>query len=266
MIRQSIYCFLFLLSACTLPEEKEIEATEKKLDTTVIQTVGNYTANRDTAVKSLILPAPKKIKKPSGIYHAQLPYDGKMEQTVAFYNDNTYQLQEKYSQGKKDSIVVIEGNWAPSDGFIWLYRDQVLRARFNWKGDSLQYFSPLLKKSFTMIPMKDVLENQTWANRKKAGTLLYGIGNEPFWSVEYNSSDTVSFQLADWTQPVKLKMNNTSNSKDSTAYTAGNDSVQLKLTVYPFFCSDGMSDFVYKNKIRVEYNNQVYHGCGIRYQ
>ena len=203
--------------------------------------------------------------KPSGIYQAVLPLSEKIKQTVAFYNDYTYQLQEEYSNNKKDSIVLITGNWSPSDGFIWLYKDQVVRARYNWKEDTLQYYNPLSRKSISMHSMPDAMENKTWQNRKTQGTVFFGIGNEPFWSIE-NTRDSLYFQMSEWPAPMQMKLSNTITSSDSIAFTAQNDSSQLRVTVFPLFCNDGMSDFIYRNRIRVQYNNQVYNGCGVLFR
>jgi hypothetical protein len=229
---------------------------------------GNYTArsnqpNEDTGLE---IPKPPAIKNPSGFYKGLLPYSdtSKMEQTVQFFNNNTYRLQEKYS-GKKDSVVITEGTWMPSNGFIWLYKEQVARGRYKWKGDTLQYFNPPTKKTYTMHPLDDVLGNVVWQDKKKEGAVLYAIGNEPFWSVEYDNKDTVSFQLSDWKSPLKLKLTENTTSNDTTFYLAQADSVQLKIMVLPYFCTDGMSDYVYRNKIQVQYNHQTYRGCGVLY-
>jgi hypothetical protein len=224
---------------------------------------GNYAAqaNDDTGLE---VPKTPAIKNPSGFYQGVLPYDdtSKMEQTVEFFNNNTFRLQEKYP-GKKDSVVITEGTWMPSNGFIWLYKEQIARGRYKWKGDTLQYFSPPSKKTYTMHPLSDVMGNVVWQNKKKEGVLLYAIGNEPFWSVEFNNKDTVSFQLSDWKSPLKIKLTESTTSNDTTFYLAQTDSTQLKIMVLPYFCTDGMSDYVYQNKIQVQYNHQTYKGCGV---
>jgi uncharacterized membrane protein len=265
MIWKLVYPLLFLVCSCTIPEEKKTLAGLEDQDTASIQNNTSYTASRDTTLSAPI-PLPKKIKKPRGLYRVVLPTGGGMEQIIAFYNDFTYQLQEKYSSNKKDSIVVVNGNWSPSDGYIWLYHDQVVRGRYSWKGDNLQYFNPLSKKNFPMHPLQDALENTAWQNKKNEGVVLFGTGTEPFWSVEYNDRDTVSFFLPEWSQPLRMKVTDSLRTKDSLAYIARNDSIQLRITVLPFFCNDGMSDYVYRNKVRVLYRNQVYQGCGIVYR
>ena len=217
-------------------------------------------ANTDAA----LAPQIKPIKEPSGIYQTQLPYNdsSKMEQTIQFYANHTYHLQEKF---KKDSIVLTKGNWTPSDGFIWLYKDQLAYGRYKWKGNVLQYFDPRYNKSYSMQKLTDIMSNSVWRNKKTQGVVLFGIGNEPFWSVELNK-DTVSFLLSEWEEPVKMKREETNQAQDSTIYLARTDSTRLKLIVLPYFCNDGMSEHVYPNKVVVQYNKQTYRGCGVAYQ
>lgn len=259
-----IVAFLVFFSACTLPAERAAKEAEKKVDTAMIHSSDARAAALDT-MNSVSLPPVARVKKPSGIYQAVLPLNEKIEQTIAFNNDLTYKLEEKYLN-KKDSIVVTEGNWTPSDGFIWLYKDQVVRGRYKWEGNTLQYFSPQLKKTFSMKRLEEASQNVAWRSKGREGVVVFGVGNEPFWSVEYNRADTISFLLSEWDHPVKIKVNSFFSTDDSTGYTAQNDSVQLRVTIFPHFCSDGMSDFTYRNKLKVVYNHQVYHGCGIIYK
>lgn len=265
MIKFSFLLLIFF-SACTLPEEKKAKEEAQEQDTTVLQTNEVHTAstsNNDIDTTAESLPAVQPIKKPTGIYQTTLPFDKKMEQTVMFNKDLTYRLEEKYPD--RDSIVITEGTWSPSDGYIWLYKDQIVRSRYKWNGDKLQYYSPQLKKNYTMNALRDVMQNDPWKNKAEEGVVVYGIGTEPFWKIEYSKKDTISFSLADWEHPVKMKIDSAFNSKDSTVYIAQKDSAKIHLTIFPYFCSDGMSDFIYRNKIKVQYNQQVYYGCGMIY-
>jgi uncharacterized membrane protein len=267
-MRQGLYLLILFFSACTLPEEKNAEllAKDDLQDSSSMRSDASYNAEKTDNTPSLKLPVKPAIKKPQGIYRATLPFNGKMEQTVAFYNDLTYQLQEKYINGKKDSIVVTQGNWSPSDGYIWLYKDQVVRGRYTWKGDILQYFSPLTKKNFAMEQVPDVMSNDIWKKRKDQGLALSAVGNEPFWNVQITKQDSISLMMPEWNKPLTLKISDAKSTADSTTYFAKNDSTQLRLTVLPYFCSDGMSDFLYSNKVRVQYNNQVLNGCGVAFR
>lgn len=263
MYRPALAILLFF-SACTLPAEREAkEAAAKKDTATVIHTTDVNAAGVDTG--SIPIPVVPKIKKPAGIYQAVLPLNDKIEQTIVFNPDLTYRLEEKYID-RKDSIVITEGNWTPSDGFIWLYKDQVVRGRYKWEGNTLQYYSPQLKKAISMTRLQDANQNVAWRNKGRQGITMLGIGNEPFWSVEHTKADTISFLLSEWDHPLKIKVKSFFSTHDSLGYVAQNDSAQIRVTVFPHFCNDGMSDYTYQNKIKVVYNQQVYNGCAIIYR
>lgn len=269
IMRRLFFLLLFFYSACTLPEKKKENQLSKKpdtiIDTTSVETNNAYMPKKDTE-NSVSLPVIRKMKNPTGIYRVILPPDNRSEQTVLFNSDLTYRLEEKYFAGKKDSIIVTEGTWMPSDGFIWLYKDQIVTARYKWKGDTLQYFNPLAKKSFSMNHLPDVMENKIWRNKGKQGVVVFGVGNEPFWNIELSNKDSLSFSLADLDHPLLMKIDSSFNEDGDVSYTAHHDSTQIRVTVSPHFCSDGMSDFVYRNQVKVQYNQHTYKGCGIIYK
>jgi uncharacterized membrane protein len=174
-------------------------------------------------------------------------------------------MQEKYS-GHTDSVVTVTGTWAPSNGFIWIYKGHVAWGRYKWNGDNLEYYSPVAKKGFAMQKLSSILENNIWKRKLAENVAVFGIGNEPFWSIEQKGNDTLSFLLADKGVPAKMKLVNSFSSGDSVIYEAKSDSAALRMIVLPYFCSDGMSDHTYPNKILVQYNHQTYSGCGVKYQ
>lgn len=266
------YTLLLVLGSCTLPQDKKVDAVIHQDDTTTLQTTEQNNASADTnnnkteSDDDLSVPirmAPR-IREPKGIYQTVMPYEHGMEQTIAFYDNETFRLQEKYAGHKKDSVVITEGNWSLSDGSIWLYKDQVVRGRYSWKGDTLQYISPFFKKNFSMRTLQEAAGME--GGTTNGDLVLSGTGTEPLWNLSCNNKDTVSFSLANWEQPLQLHLLSAVHSRDSVAYTARNDSAELRITVYPQFCVDGQSDVVYRHKIRVAYNNQVYYGCGTLYR
>ena len=202
-----------------------------------------------------------QIKRPSGIYEFVMPYEGdtKIIHTIAFY-PNSFHLEEEY-RAAKDSVVVTEGTWTPSQGFIWLYKDQLVRARYVWKGDTLQYFNPRLNKKFSMTKLTPASANPVWQDMKKGGAVLYGVGTEPFWSVEVKKQDSIILSMPEWTAPLRVKFSSAKKENKNTIYTAETDSLQV--TVSPYFCSDGMSDFIYSNKITIIYKGRTFEGCGV---
>jgi uncharacterized membrane protein len=273
MMKTCVYLFLLFISACADPKDQDTTpvAPQHDSEVTTIQNKESHRAINPRPVEKEPeteprLPQPKAVKRPDGIYQGLIPYKekNKIEQTIAFYNNNTFLLQEKYDTPNKDSIVQTRGNWSPSDGYIWLYKEQVVRGRYSWKGDTLRYFNPEMKKHFAMHAVKDVRENDRWQEKKAQGLVFMGIGNEPFWSLELDKEDSLSFSRAGWDHPLKMKLDTTfSATSDSTFYVAQNDSVSLKVTVLPYFCNDGMSDYIYENMISVQYNQEELKGCGV---
>lgn len=206
---------------------------------------------------------PPPLKKPSGIYQFLLPYDTrtKILHTVAFY-PHTYRLQEEYLNSG-DSVVITEGTWAPSQGYIWLYKEQLARGRYTWQGDTLQFYSPRLKQKFSLTKLLPVADNPALQAKKKEGAVLFGVGTEPFWSVEVTRQDSIVLSVPDWPAPLRTKITAARRGRDSSVYTAAADSLQV--TVFPYFCSDGMSDFTYPNKIVVQRKGLTLQGCGMLY-
>jgi len=199
----------FALAACGSGPNEVAVTTTKTADTahnTLTQVSATNTENsfaKDT--ESLAAPPVQMTPRPSGVYRFLMPYEQgkKILHTIAFY-PTTYRLQEEYP-GRKDSVVITEGTWAASEGFIWLYKDQILRGRYTWKGDTLQYYSPRLKQRFSMTQLSPAAANETWQTKKKEGMLVYGVGNEPFWSVEVSDKDSMVLSMPDWKAPLSVK-------------------------------------------------------------
>ena len=262
--------WVFLCGVCIAAcnnEAAEKSATVKKEETSV--SLPSSTDSLDTSISFAKDTATHasygtvQIKRPSGIYQFILPGENneKVLHTIAFY-PGTYRLQEEYLD-RNDSIVITEGTWAPSQGFIWLYKEQLVRGRYVWKGDVLQYFSPQLKKNFPLAKQTLAASNAVWHDKEKEGAILYGVGNEPFWSVEVSRHDSAVLSMPEWATPLRVKLTATSLTKDRTVYLADEDS--LRIVVLPYFCSDGMSDFTYSHKVSVTYKGKTYNGCGVSF-
>lgn len=228
------------------------------------------TATNTEDEKDDIPPPPPYVKTPSpkGIYYALLPCEDckGIEHIVAFYPNNTYRIEEKKLEADSVQFAVTTGDWKPTDGVIWLYKDQVVKARYSWKGDTLMYLMPSLKKSIALHQMTPITDNEVWQNKKKKDISFFGTGNEPFWSIEISNKNAITFYLVNSGEPVTFLPTEPVRSKDSIVYHIQNDSTTLRAVIYHQFCSDGMSDFIYNEKVSVQYNGQTFNGCGMLYK
>lgn len=266
-MRWIVFLCWFLVAACgNPPTEQPIASAPAPApvnDSPVVQESSvdtNVSFAKDTLAVPRFTPV---VKKPSGIYQFIYPYNGqdKILHTIAF-DGNTFRLQEEYF-GKKDSIVITEGTWAPSQGYIWLYKDQLARGRYTWKGDTLQYYSPRLKRAFSLAKLTPATANKVWMDKKAQGAVLFAVGTEPFWSVEISNQDSIILNMPHWTAPLRVSISGVKMVEKGTIYTGISDSLSVK--VLPYFCSDGMSDFIYSNKVTVSHRGKIYSGCGIAF-
>jgi hypothetical protein len=154
----------------------------------------------DTA-QSLII----KTKTPIGIYQTILPCSNcsGIEHTVFFNNDMTFRMEEK-ELNAKGSITKINGIWQPSAGEIWLYKEQVSVARYTWQGDTLMYIDAKNSKNFALQKLTAATENDVWVKKKYEGIDFFGVGNEPFWSIEIDEQKNIVFHLAELHKPIKF--------------------------------------------------------------
>lgn len=204
----------------------------------------------------------KSTKTPAGIYNVILPCpDCKgLEHTVLFNANLTYRLEET-ALGKQKRTTKTEGLWRANDGKIFLYKNDTVQARYSWQGDTLLYLQPD-NHAIALRKLPAATDNPAWLQKGTAGTLFYGVGNEPFWSVEIDNNKAIAFTLADGPKLQPFKKVQTYSSGDTAIFAGTADSATVRVAILNTFCSDGMSDYMYTNKVQVTYKGQVYAGCG----
>lgn len=236
-------------------------ATSSVTNTAETDTI-NYALNEDSIKLQLANTTP-----PEGFYGVTLPCTNckGIEHTVLFNKDLSYQLEETVL-GSRTTLKKTTGSWKPVKGDIWLYKDSSVVARYTWKGDTLNYID---LKSGVRIPLRQLpgaMNVAAWKSKKEQGIEFFGVGNEPFWNITIDEQKSIVFTLAGWPKPASFKPSKPVISADSTVYGTSNDSVKLRVVIYTGFCSDGMSDNVYNNAVKVVYNDNVYQGCGVVYK
>ncbi|ANE51701.1 copper resistance protein NlpE N-terminal domain-containing protein [Flavisolibacter tropicus] len=234
------------------------DGTEVNDTTTIIST------DTAQAYSAKVLP-PAAIKLPLGFYRVKVPCVNcpEVEQTVYFERNKTF-LMEETDPESHSGIVRTSGSFNPAGSTVWAYKGQVVKARYTWGGDTLYYLLPNGKR-LRMQKVTAAIDNDAWKKKGKEGLVFFGIGNEPFWNLEINQQEHLAFHQAEWTTPLQFDSVNVSTTEDSLVYTASLDSASIKAVIYNRFCSDGMSDYIYPNSIKVEYNGKTFKGCGIKY-
>jgi uncharacterized membrane protein len=217
------------------------------------------------ANKAKAITPPPATQLPQGFYRAKLPCQGcpGLEHTVFFKANKTYVIEEA-SGDKAGDITKTTGTFNPASGTIWAYKGQVVKARYSWSGDTLNYHLPNGKR-IAMQKLPAAIDNDAWRKKGKEGIRFFGVGNEPFWNLEINQQQGLAFHLAEWSKPLQLPGARATTANDSMVYTASSDTASIKAVIYNRFCSDGMSDFIYTHSIRVDYNGKTFNGCGIMY-
>lgn len=258
-----IICSVFLILSCKQgdPKTKTIFVTDTtKVTDTVIFI-------RDSlAAKAFADSLPK------GFYQGMYPCEGceGKQEIIFFGDDNKYKMEEQL-WGKSLKPNKTEGTWERKEGLIWIYSKGKTAAKFRFANDSLVAIENQGKKISTDESSRYVLgkavaasDNPEWKKKAAEGIEFIAIGNEPFWNLEIDKEKFILFRLADWKKPLIVAIESPVQKKDTTVYTLKADNnTTLRVAVYPEFGSDGMSDFLYDQKVQVVYQNQVYRGSGL---
>ena len=169
---------------------------------------------------------------------------------------------------KNEAPKLSQGSWKMKNGKIELIQNNKPVISFIKKGDTLvavQINGILISNSSNYVLTKRnlAINNPVWEKKHLEGVDFAAIGNEPFWTLDIDYEKSISFKLADWKKPVVTSVEKPILNKDSTIYKLKSDTTLWTITIYPQFCNDGMSDYLYQYKVNVKYNNILYKGCGV---
>ncbi len=206
---------------------------------------------------------------PLGAYQGIFPCkdcDG-VQQTILFNADKTFR-EEQMIWSKNEAPKISEGYWQIKNGKIDLTQNNKPVINFIKKRDTLvavKINGILISNSSNYVLTKRnlAINNPIWEKKKLEGIDFAGVGNEPFWSLDIDFKKSISFKLADWKKPIVTGVVKPIINKDSTIYKLKTDTTVWTITIYPQFCNDGMSDYLYQYKVNVKYNGILYKGCGV---
>jgi uncharacterized membrane protein/uncharacterized lipoprotein NlpE involved in copper resistance len=206
---------------------------------------------------------------PSGAYQGMFPCKGceGIQQTIVFNDDKTYK-QEQLVWGKDAVPKTSQGTWKRKSGQIELSQNDKTAIILIKKNDSLiavNINGVLVNDSSKYILTKRKLaaRNAVWNKKRSQGIDFTGLGNEPFWTLEIDNEKFILFKAADWKKAVIVPVEKPVVNKDSTLYKLKTDTTNWTVAIFPQFCTDGMSDYLYQYKVKVNYNGTLYKGCGV---
>jgi uncharacterized membrane protein len=233
----------------------------------------NNAANTETASKdSAKTQAPvvdSVALRTAGIYGGYVPCaDCEGILTYLSLNpDMTYKLEETYYK-KDDKVVRTTSTWKMENGKVVLYDNDKIRLSFLPEENKLWQLDHEGNRISGNLGDKYVLNKQEIADKTRlkekadAGIDFIGHGNEPFWSVEIDKGNKITFSSPNLKEPVSVPYAESVLTNNIREYHIQSEATKLDITISPQFCSDGMSDFLYEYKVTVKYNNKDFSGCG----
>jgi uncharacterized membrane protein len=255
-----IIIIIIVNSSCNLFSDNKDSS-----DTITVKSTDTIRLTRD----SIITP-PITYSIPAGFFQGMLPCNGceGIQQTIYFETDNTYKMEE-LNWGAKLPAKKQSGRWEKKGDTILLNSKNTIVSRFRFKGDSLytvyregKMIDGAEMQQYVLIRKPSGTANDAWRLKGEQGIDFFAIGNEPFWNIEIDNERMILFKVADWEKPVIVPIEKPKTFRDSIVYLIP-DSNKLRITILNEFCSDGMSDFLYEQKVQVRYKDQLYKGCGM---
>jgi uncharacterized membrane protein len=206
---------------------------------------------------------------PSGAYQGMFPCtdcEG-VQQIVLFKDDKSYH-QEQLAWGKDALPKKSDGTWQRKNGRIELSQNGKIAIILLKKRDTLfavNITGVLINDTSKYILTKRKLAstNPVWNVKRSQGIDFAGLGYEPFWALEIDNERFIYFNLGGGKKEVGVPLKKPLVNKDSTIYNLKTDTTKWTITIFPQFCSDGMSDYLYQYRVNVNYKGILYKGCGI---
>lgn len=187
---------------------------------------------------------------------------------ILFLGDHRFHMKDEFN-GKEAAPVEIEGRWQTSNDQLQLLVNNDMAKRFAVTNKGLIELS-LTSATVVLYPDSYLTrktigsDNIAWMEKKSAGIDFFALGNEPFWLMEMDRDNQISFLQVDSSQPAVFPYVAAVQQNGQYVYNIQKDSATMQIIITPQFCSDGMSDNWYEYKVEAKYNGITYLGCGVK--
>ena len=182
--------------------------------------------------------------------------------------DMTYKLEETYFK-KDEKVFRTNGIWKMDKGKVVLYDSNNVRLSFLTEGKKLwqldsegNRISGNLGDKY-VLDRKEISDKTALKEKTDAGIDFIGHGNEPFWSLEIDKGNKITFNRPDMKEPLSLPYTEPTKSSGNRDFHLETEEAKMDISISPQFCSDGMSDFIYEYKVSLQYKGKNYSGCGV---
>lgn len=109
------------------------------------------------------------------------------------------------------------------------------------------------------------VKGQTYPECLQAGTLempFEATGNEPFWHARVVGEELLFNRPYESAEPETVALETTVANRHGREFRGELDGQELTLKVAPQLCEDTMSDAQFPAQVRLEWNDEVFEGCG----
>ncbi len=164
--------------------------------------------------------------------------------------------------------LIIDGQWKQHEGNLHLQNEGgELIKRFEIEGDELilkektENSTGILPVGFTVALNADftsILHHQE--RLKSDGMVFSASGNEPFWSVQVSTDNTLIFRTPDQEIRSTLSAFDSHLAEKAISFELENKPVSLEIT--PESCLDSMSGFMFSHNVSLQIGNTTFTGCG----
>jgi uncharacterized membrane protein len=259
-------CFFCALSVFVFScGQKSTVVHDEEITDSSFATIDSTEISNDTIAKKFFPKGSRHVA-----FQGSFPCNNcdEIVQTIMFNSDHTFQQQHEENEGS-DDYQKSYGNWSIKNDKIQLTAENKPPIVLRIVNDTLYAINihniPVVDTgAYKLIKQPLASASGGLDKIRNKGVDFFARGNEPFWTVEIDKGKSMKFQLADWETPVVAPLESFSETVDSTVYNLHTNKKNWSVTIYPHFCSDGMSPLLYQYKVKVFYNGIVYNGCGIK--
>ncbi|WP_304068593.1 META domain-containing protein [Pedobacter glucosidilyticus] len=191
-----------------------------------------------------------------------------MRTYIQLFPDFTYHKKTIYLD-KADEVYTVKDSWKIVNDSVLVLNEQNNQQAYLYKKDKLTMLSQKreiitgnLAYRYNLFKITDDSTYKAdFSNLKKNQVNFLGQGNEPFWSVEILSNQSLKLkQLGE--EDIIFKIFESNYKKDVSIFKAKNNAASITFKIYNFPCINDMSGAQADKYVELIEPNKILKGCG----